>query len=60
MRGDMNAIMGGWVTWAAVAGFVLLAVVDIFNGEYQKAVEKLTAAGGLIGIGRKIEKGEVK
>jgi len=56
----MNAIMGGWVTWAAVAGFVLLAVVDIFNGEYQKAVEKLTAAGGLIGIGRKIEKGEVK
>jgi len=56
----MNPIMGGWVTWAAVAGFVLLAVVDIVNGEYQKAVEKLTAAGGLIGIGRKIEKGEVK
>ena len=56
----MNAIMGGWITWVAVTGLTLLAVVDFFNGEYQQAVEKLTAAGGLIGIGRKIEKGQAK
>jgi len=56
----MNAVMGGWITWVAVAGLVLLAVVDFYNGEYQKAIEKLTAAGGLIGIGRKIEKGKLE
>jgi hypothetical protein len=48
--------MKGWVTWVAVAGFVLLAVVDFANGDYDAAMTKLTAAGGLIGIGRKIEK----
>jgi hypothetical protein len=46
----------GWITWVSVAGFVLLAAVDFYNGNYDQAVTKLTAAGGLVGIGRKIEK----
>ncbi len=48
--------MRGWVTWVSVAGFVMLAAVDLYNGDYDAAVTKLTAAGGLVGLGRKIEK----
>jgi hypothetical protein len=48
--------MKGWVTWLAVAGFSLLAVVDFYNGDYDAAMTKLAGAGGLLGIGRKIDK----
>lgn len=48
--------MKGWKTWAAVVGLVVLAVVDISNGDYEAAMTKLASAGGLVGIGHKIEK----
>ena len=48
--------MKGWKTWAAVSGLVILAVVDISNGDYEAAMTKIASAGGLVGIGHKIEK----
>ena len=49
-------MMKGWKTWAAVAGMVILAIVDISNGDYESALTKLTGAGALVGIGHKVEK----
>lgn len=50
--------MKGWKTWAAVVGLVVLAVVDFSNGDYESAMTKLASAGGLFGIGHKIEKSQ--
>ena len=48
--------MKGWKTWASVAGLMVLAAVDISNGDYEAALTKMASAGGLVGIGHKIEK----
>ena len=48
--------MGGWKTWAAVAGLALLAMVDAANGDFDAAGAKIMAALGLVGLGHKIEK----
>ena len=50
--------MKGWKTWAATVGLVILAVVDISNGDYEAAMTKLASAGGLVGLGHKIEKNQ--
>lgn len=50
--------MKGWKTWAAAAGLVVLAIVDISNGDYEAAMTKIASAGGLVGIGHKIEKNQ--
>jgi len=52
--------MGGWKTWASITGLVILAGVDITNGDYESAATKLSAAWGLYGIGHKVEKGAKK
>lgn len=52
--------MKGWKTWASVAGFVILGIIDISNGDYEQAIAKFAAAGGLVGIGHKVEKGQGK
>lgn len=53
--------MKGWKTWLAVVALIALAIVDISNGDYEAALTKIASAGGLIGIGHKIEKsGEIK
>lgn len=49
--------MKGWKTWLAVLALVALGIVDISNGDYEAALTKLASAGGLVGIGHKIEKG---
>jgi hypothetical protein len=48
--------MKGWVTWTSVAGFVLLALVDFYNGNIEGGITKITAATGFLGIGRKADK----
>ena len=50
--------MKGWKTWASVAGLMVLAAVDISNGDYEAAMTKFASAGGLVGIGHKIEKNQ--
>lgn len=50
--------MKGWKTWASVAGLMVLAAVDISNGDYEAAMTKIASAGGLVGIGHKIEKNQ--
>jgi len=48
--------MKGWVTWCAVAGFCLLSINDFANGDIEAGFVKLTSAGSLVGIGRKVER----
>jgi hypothetical protein len=50
--------MKGWVTWTGVVGLILLAVVDGVNGDIEAAVAKISTAIGMVGIGRKVEKGK--
>ncbi len=49
-------MMKGWKTWLAVAGMVILGIVDIFNGASEQGITKIVGALALIGIGHKIEK----
>lgn len=51
-------LMKGWKTWIAVCALIALAIVDISNGDYEAALTKLASAGGLVGIGHKIEKAQ--
>lgn len=51
-----NMIMGGKITWLSVIGLVLMGANDIYMGEYQGGGEKIIAAIGVLGLGRKIEK----
>lgn len=48
--------MKGWKTWLAVAALIALSIVDISNGDYEAALTKFASAGGLVGIGHKVEK----
>jgi len=48
--------MGGWVTWAGVAGLTLLAIVDFVNGDSDAGSKKLMEVVVAIGIGRKADK----
>lgn len=48
--------MKGWKTWAAAAGFCLLGVVEIADGQTEAGIGHLTMAAGLVGLGHKIEK----
>lgn len=48
--------MKGWVTWLAAACTAGLGVVSIINGDTLAGFQQLAIAGGMIGIGRKIEK----
>ena len=50
-------VMGGWKTWTAAAGLVLLAVADVANGDIEAAGTKVMAALGLVGLGHKVDKG---
>ncbi len=52
----MNLPMGGYKTWLAVAGMVILGVVDILNGAIEIGITKIVGALGLLGLGAKIEK----
>jgi hypothetical protein len=56
MTNKERIMMKGWVTWLAVAGLSLLAVVDFCNGDYDAAMTKMAGAGGFLGLGRKIDK----
>lgn len=57
MKLDLASMMGGWKTWTAAAGLVLLAVADVAGGDYEAAGTKIVSALGLIGLGHKIDKG---
>ncbi|MDY7034540.1 MAG: hypothetical protein SV375_00030 [Thermodesulfobacteriota bacterium] len=48
--------MRGWKTWVAVAGMVLLGIVDIANGQAEMGITKIVGGLGLLGIGHKVEK----
>jgi len=48
--------MSGYKTWIAVIGCLLLAVYYFINGDTQQAVQYLTAAFALLGIGHKLDK----
>jgi len=48
--------MKGWKTWMAVAGMVILGIVDILNGAAESGITKIVGALGLVGIGHKVEK----
>ena len=48
--------MKGWITWLAAAGTAALGVVSIVNGDIEAGLQQLALAGGMIGLGRKIEK----
>ena len=48
--------MKGWITWLAVLCTAGLGVVSIVNGDTQGGLEQLTLAGGMLGLGRKVEK----
>jgi len=52
----MNLVMGGYVTWVGVAGFVLLAIVDFINWDVDAGTKKVVEIIAIVGIGRKIEK----
>lgn len=49
-------MMKGWKTWVAVAGFILLAVWQIAQGNVEQGLAHLAVALGLLGLGHKIEK----
>ena len=49
-------MMGGYKTWMAVLGMVILGVLDIINGQSETGITKIVAALGMLGIGAKIEK----
>jgi hypothetical protein len=49
-------MMGGWKTWCAAIGFVLLGIVDLVNGDNESGMQRLATAIGFIGLGHKIEK----
>ena len=49
-------VMGGWITWCAIGGNILLAVYNLYVGNTEVGMGFLTAALALLGIGRKIEK----
>ena len=49
-------MMGGYKTWIAVAGAILLGIYRLMEGEVQEAMTLFTFALGLLGIGSKIEK----
>ena len=49
-------MMAGYKTWLAVAGMVILGVVEILNGATETGITKIVAALALVGIGHKIEK----
>jgi len=49
--------MKGYVTWVAVAGYLLLAAVDFIGGNVEAGLAKVGLAVAFFGIGRKIEKG---
>ena len=51
--------MKGWITWLAAACTAGLAVVSIVNGDTEAGLQQLALAGGMIGLGRKIEKNGV-
>ncbi len=62
----MNKIMGGWVTWtSAIAMFftgvgTVLASIDFetftLKEGFNQGVAMIVMAGGMVGIGRKVEK----
>ena len=49
-------MMGGWKTWIAVAGTVLLGISDIYEGRMDAGVQKFVAAMALAGVGHKLDK----
>ncbi len=55
-REVINLPMGGYITWIAIAGTVLLAIVDFVAGANEAGAAKIAAAVAMLGIGRKIEK----
>ena len=52
--------MKGWITWLAAACTAGLGVVSILNGDTLAGFQQLAIAGGMVGIGRKIEKQAVQ
>lgn len=48
--------MKGWKTWLAFVCFLVLAVIDYINGDAQAAMEKISFATALVGLGHKLEK----
>lgn len=48
--------MKGWITWLAAACTAGLGVVSLVNGDTEAGMQQLALAGGMIGLGRKIEK----
>lgn len=52
--------MGGYITWISIACWIILSVIDLYNGQFDNAIIKITAALGFLGIGRKVEKTAVK
>jgi len=48
--------MKGWITWLAAACTAGLGLVSVVNGDTETGLQQLAFAGGMIGLGRKIEK----
>jgi len=51
----MKLPMGGYITWIAVIGTILLGIVDFYNGDTEGGLQKLAGAVALVGIGKKVE-----
>ena len=49
-------MMKGYVTWIGVAGLVLSAAYDLYQGDVDSAMTKFASAIGLLGIGRKADR----
>lgn len=52
--------MGGYITWIAIACMLILAAVDLYNGQTDAASKKIIEALGAFGLGRKVEKTATK
>ena len=65
----MNKIMGGWVTWTSALSMALTGIGTVISsinfetwtiGEgFNEGIVMITAALGMIGIGRKVEKSKI-
>jgi len=49
-------MMGGWKTWAAAIGAVVLGVYEIADGRAEEGLGHIVFGFGLVGLGHKIEK----
>ena len=62
----MNKFMGGWITWSSAIAMFFTGIATIISAinfetftlgeEFNQGVAMILMAGGMVGIGRKVEK----